>query len=167
MTTKFPTLSRPALELANLPVNSGENVSAAAIIHDDRGHILLQLRENLPQVAFGGYWGLFGGRVEAGETPLSGLVRELQEELSAEPPTTPDLYSTVAWNGGGIGDSVRTRHYFLVPISSLVLSDFKLGEGADMAVVAREKVPQEFHVMPHDHLALSMFWGAAYSDARG
>ena len=149
MTEGFSALSPSTRALVNVPVKPGEDVSAAAIIHDNAGNILLQLREDLPKVAFGGYWGLFGGRVEAGETPLIGLARELQEELS--------------WNGGGIGDVVRTRHYFLVPINPLRLSEFELGEGADIAIAAAAEVPHTYNVMPHDHLALSMFWGSAYS----
>jgi len=30
---------------------------------------------------YGGYWGLPGGTVEAGETPLEGMTREIKEEL--------------------------------------------------------------------------------------
>lgn len=163
MTEGFSALSPSTRALVDVPVKPGEDVSAAAIIHDNAGNILLQLREDLPKVAFGGYWGLFGGRVEAGETPLIGLARELQEELSAEPAVAPDLFSTIAWNGGGIGDVVRTRHYFLVPINPLRLSEFELGEGADIAIAAAAEVPHTYNVMPHDHLALSMFWGSAYS----
>jgi 8-oxo-dGTP diphosphatase len=163
MTGGFQMLSEPAEETMARPVKSGEDVSAAALIYDRNNNALLQLREDLPKVAFGGYWGLFGGRVESGETPLIGLARELEEELSIRLEITPKLFSSVAWNGGGIGDIVRTRHYFLVPISPLLIVNFKLGEGADIAIASVNDVPDNFNVMPHDHLALSMFWRTAYS----
>jgi 8-oxo-dGTP pyrophosphatase MutT (NUDIX family) len=40
------------------------------------GRIAMQQRDDMP------YWGLFGGWIEAGETPESAAVRELVEELS-------------------------------------------------------------------------------------
>lgn len=162
----FAILSESNAAASRRPVAEGEDISAAAIIHDADGNVLLQLREEIPKVAFGGYWGLFGGRVEIDETPLTGLARELEEELSIMPGIAPALFSTIAWNGGGLGPTIRTRHYFLVPISPLVLSDFKLGEGADMAIAKPSCVPSDFSVMPHDHLALSMFWGTAYARNR-
>lgn len=47
-----------------------------------RGGYALQLRDNKPDIAGPGLWGLFGGTLKAGEDPAQGLVRELQEELS-------------------------------------------------------------------------------------
>ncbi len=147
-----------------LPVQAGTDVSAGAIIHDPAGRVLLQLREDRPNVSFGGYWGLFGGRIETGETPYEGLLRELEEELAFTPPERPAHFSSVAWNGGGLGHEVRTRHYFLVPLNELNMDDFQLGEGADMIRASASQVPSELNVMPHDHLALSMWWGSAYAE---
>ena len=54
------------------------------------------------KVAFGGYWSLFGGAVDEGETPLEGALRELEEETGiklTEEPTfirkhmTPNKYN--------------------------------------------------------------------------
>jgi 8-oxo-dGTP pyrophosphatase MutT (NUDIX family) len=147
-----------------LPVEPGMDVSAGAIIHDPEGRVLLQLRDNRPDVAFGGYWGLFGGRIEAGETPWQGLLRELEEELSFTPPERPAYFSTIAWNGGGLGALVRTRHYFLVGLGNLNADDFRLGEGAGLIRASASQIPAELNVMPHDHLALSMWWRTAYAD---
>ena len=52
---------------------------AAAVIHDERGRILIALRpEHLHQ---GGLWEFPGGKVEAGEDSRRALARELKEEL--------------------------------------------------------------------------------------
>src|SRR5207245_11569256 len=42
----------------------------------------LQLRDNVPTIASPGYWALFGGAIDGGETPLAAIRRDLREELS-------------------------------------------------------------------------------------
>lgn len=57
--------------------------SVKAVIHDGRGRILLQKRDDNVAIMEPGRWGLFGGQVEAGETLNAALVRELDEELNS------------------------------------------------------------------------------------
>ena len=54
---------------------------AAIILENDKGEILLYLRDNKPDIPFPNYWDLIGGHVEEGETPEEALVREVKEEL--------------------------------------------------------------------------------------
>jgi 8-oxo-dGTP pyrophosphatase MutT (NUDIX family) len=49
----------------------------ALILINNSGQIALQLRDDVPDT-----WGLFGGWMEANETPESAAQRELEEELS-------------------------------------------------------------------------------------
>ncbi len=58
---------------------------AIAIIVDNNGRVLLQLRDNTPGLEGANMWGFFGGHLEAGETPAEALLRELQEELGWRP----------------------------------------------------------------------------------
>ena len=51
-----------------------------AILRMNGGYVM-QLRDNKPDIPEPGMWGLFGGKIESGETPLIALVREIQEEL--------------------------------------------------------------------------------------
>jgi hypothetical protein len=44
----------------------GEN-AVAAIITDERGRYLMQLRDDIPGIFYPGYWGCFGGAVSAGK----------------------------------------------------------------------------------------------------
>ena len=46
---------------------------------------LCQLRDNKPGIEWPGYWGLFGGHVDRGESDLQAIWRELQEELAWVP----------------------------------------------------------------------------------
>lgn len=46
---------------------------------------LLQLRDNIPGIVYPGYWGLFGGHLEAGESPEEAIARELVEEIGYSP----------------------------------------------------------------------------------
>jgi 8-oxo-dGTP pyrophosphatase MutT (NUDIX family) len=55
--------------------------AVAAILRDENGRYLLQLRDDLPHIWYPGHWGAFGGSVEAGEDELAALHRELEEEL--------------------------------------------------------------------------------------
>lgn len=51
----------------------------AAVITDDAGRVLACRRK--PDLASGGAWEFPGGKIEAGETPVLALEREIQEEL--------------------------------------------------------------------------------------
>lgn len=53
---------------------------AAIYARDTHGRVLCQLRDDLPGIAAGGIWGLFGGKVEAGESLRGAAVREFFEE---------------------------------------------------------------------------------------
>jgi len=55
---------------------------ATVFIEDAAGRLVLQLRDDKPDIPHPGHWGPWGGRVEAGETPLEGAAREVREELT-------------------------------------------------------------------------------------
>lgn len=60
------------------------NQVATALLFDGNNKLLIYLRDDKPEISFPGYWDLFGGRVEPGETPEQALVRELKEELNID-----------------------------------------------------------------------------------
>jgi 8-oxo-dGTP diphosphatase len=57
---------------------------AAAVVVDTAGDLLLQLRDNKPDIIYPGGIGLFGGHREDNETALECVTRELAEELTYE-----------------------------------------------------------------------------------
>lgn len=54
----------------------------AGILLDDTGRVLLAQRPAGKHLA--GFWEFPGGKLEAGETPLAALARELREELGID-----------------------------------------------------------------------------------
>lgn len=52
------------------------------ILEDLKGHIALQLRDNIPFIPNPDQWAIFGGRIEQDESPRQAALREVQEELT-------------------------------------------------------------------------------------
>lgn len=61
-----------------------QGVSAIPLNPD--GKILLQQRDDRPDLAFPGCWTTFGGKMEDGETPGEAMRRELLEEIELDLP---------------------------------------------------------------------------------
>lgn len=60
----------------------------AIIIKNPAGKVLLNLRDNNPDITFSNCWTLPGGRVELNERPQQAALRELREETGLELPLT-------------------------------------------------------------------------------
>lgn len=94
-----------------------------AIIHQE-SRLLLQLRDNRPDILHPNQWGLFGGSVDPGETPAQALKRELQEELGWMPPE-PNYLMLI--EDEEIGRPLVT-YYFSVPLT-VTTDQIRLTEG--------------------------------------
>lgn len=55
---------------------------ATVFIEDAAGRLVLQLRDDKPDIPHPGHWGPWGGRVEDGENVVEGAAREVREELT-------------------------------------------------------------------------------------
>ena len=55
---------------------------AAIILENNKGELLLYLRDGKPGIPFPFHWDLFRGHVEEGETPEDALIRELKYRYS-------------------------------------------------------------------------------------
>ncbi|WP_430640057.1 NUDIX hydrolase (plasmid) [Crocosphaera watsonii WH 8501] len=95
-------------------------VVKAIIYQGDR--LLLQLRDNKPEIYYPNYWGLFGGLMEPGELPLEAIRRELEEELGWSPPNCRFLCT---WEDPTIPSMT---YVFAVPLT-VNISYLKLTEG--------------------------------------
>jgi 8-oxo-dGTP diphosphatase len=54
------------------------------ILLDEENRVLLQLRDDIPTIPYPNMWALPGGHIDAGETPLACILREVKEELGVE-----------------------------------------------------------------------------------
>jgi len=108
---------------AEFPVMLSSTVEVAlAILHQD-DQFLLQLRDDIPGIVYPGCWGFFGGHIELGESPETGLRRELEEEIGYVPPvlTAFGCYRTPE----------VVRHVYYAPLT-VALTDLVLHEGWDL-----------------------------------
>lgn len=86
--------------MAKIP--TGVSVVCIALL-DESGRVLLQKRR--ADSRYGGLWEFPGGKVEAGETGESALVREISEELGIVVAAT-DLHAEGASAGDDVGHPV-------------------------------------------------------------
>ena len=98
---------------------------AGALLYNQKGEVLLQHRDDKPNIAHPGLWSLFGGAVDARETLEEALIREIWEEL--EYPVQEKRLWLIAQQPGA------QFYIFLVPltvpIETLVLHE---GQGFDL-----------------------------------
>lgn len=110
-----------------------EQVEVAIAILYRQGQLLMQLRDNIPGILYPGYWGLFGGHIEPGETPEEALKRELLEEISYAVPEA-SLF-------GYYPEPHVLRHVFYAPLT-VELDQLVLAEGWDMGLLSPEQIQQ-------------------------
>ena len=111
-----------------------------AILLDETGRYLLQKRSATQEHP--GTWDFFGGHIEASETPIEALQRELLEELEYVPKSAV-LFAVTPRREGGV------RSFFLCTAKS---SDaFALKEGEAYAFLTREEIaelPLRDYILP-------------------
>jgi 8-oxo-dGTP diphosphatase len=103
---------------------------AIAIIAQD-GKFLMQLRDDIPGIIYPGVWGLFGGHLEPGEDPETGLKRELIEEITYAVDTLSQFDCHVS--------SRVIRHTFYTPLL-VAIDQLELREGWDLGLVTPEDI---------------------------
>lgn len=105
---------------------------AIAILYRD-GQFLMQLRDNIPTILYPGYWGLFGGHIEPGESPEEAVYRELVEEIG--------YTATGLTRFGEYGDDRVIRHVYQGPLR-VDVADLELNEGWDLGLLTPETIRQ-------------------------
>ncbi|GIE27992.1 hypothetical protein Ait01nite_010370 [Actinoplanes italicus] len=106
---------------------------ACTFLVDRSGSLLLQLRDDKAPY-YPNVWGLPGGAIEAGETPVEGAVRELWEETRLRPDGELRLFAQQE-----LPEQNRVKNYFYGTTSARQ-EDVVLGEGAAMVFIPPAEV---------------------------
>jgi 8-oxo-dGTP diphosphatase len=121
----------------------GPDRGAGVLLRDARGRVLMQLRDAFPEVARGGWWTLFGGGVEPGETLREAALREFAEETGvALDPAAPRPLARMLSSGPS-----RRRLYFFEARLDLAPAAIRVGEGAGFAFMTAAQLA-EHRVIP-------------------
>lgn len=126
-----------------------------ALIVGPDGRYLMQLRDDIPRIAYPGHWSLFGGAVEPGESDESGLRRELEEELCFRPLEIKQIIRfeyTIPQHG------IRIRRVFGFEalIEANAVAGLELREGADMEFLTVDELSAHSNVVPWDLCMVQM-----------
>ena len=106
-------------------------VAIAILYQEDK--FLMQLRDNIPTILYPGFWALFGGHIEAGETPEVAVKREVIEEIGYEAPNFTKF--------GNYEDEKVFRNVFYAPLT-VELNQLELNEGWDMGFLTAADIRQ-------------------------
>jgi len=130
--------------------------AAVALIVDEQGRYLVQLRDSKPTIFFPGHWGCFGGALEPGETDDRCLARELDEELGLDVTRLAVRhFTTFTFDFGFAGGTVIHRAFYEVNATGASLAGLSLREGRSMQLFAGPELLAE-QVVPYDRFAIWM-----------
>jgi 8-oxo-dGTP pyrophosphatase MutT (NUDIX family) len=132
----------------------GDAAAALIVVGEDERY-LMQLRDQKPNIFYPGYWGLFGGAIEHGESPEASLRRELEEELGLTVETIV-YFTEFVFDFEFAGLRRYQRQFFEVRVSENVLPNLVLGEGTKMQTFAARELLTRTRVVPFDAFAIWM-----------
>lgn len=132
--------------------------AVAAIILVGDGY-LLQLRDPKPHIFYPDHWGLFGGGMEAGESELDALLRELDEELGLKIDSQDaSRFTCLTFDFGFAGGPQQmVRAFYEVRIDAATVAALSVREGREMRVMTpAQMLDSGIPVAPYDSFALWM-----------
>jgi 8-oxo-dGTP diphosphatase len=138
-------------------LNTPHRAIAAAVVVDTAGDLLLQLRDDRPDIIYPGRIGLFGGHREGDESALECVRRELAEELTHD--IAPERFVLLASREGEDserkGGTFRGDFYLVrdIPRDKIVVT-----EGALFAIAPHEIAQIEDRLTPTARFALDAYF---------
>lgn len=130
--------------------------AAVALIIDEAGRYLVQLRDDIPTIFFPDHWGCFGGALEPGESHEQALARELGEELGLSlERRRVERFTRFTFDFSFAGGGVIDRVFYQVPIRAAETDGLTLGEGREMRLIDGPDLLAR-KVVPYDRFAVWM-----------
>lgn len=108
---------------------------AGVILHRD-GKVLMQHRDDKPEIVWPNAWAIFGGHLDPGEDPEDGARREIEEELGLRLEGPLELVYDEA-------DGHRHRFFYAAELT-VDVEALTLMEGQGMALLSEE----DLHRLP-------------------
>ncbi len=122
------------------------------------GQYLLQHREDRPEVAYPGWWSLFGGAREGAESAEEAIMRELREELELDIPNCRHLIT--CWYEIAFENRITRKAYFVVELAATQIDRLVLHEGQGMGWFnAAEIRAIADRIVPYDIGILALYEG--------
>jgi len=122
---------------------------ARALLVTADGRYLMQLRDDFPHLLVPDHWGVFGGRVEDGESPRRAIQRELFEELQFSPGQIL-WFTESAYVLPQLDVPPTQVTFFEVPIIEDDIDSMVLQEGAEMRLMSAPDLLAEPKIVPWD-----------------
>ena len=113
------------------------SVAMAIIYQEDK--YLMQLRDDIPNIAYPGVWGFFGGHIEPGEEPEAALKRELIEEINYR------VEQLTIFRCEGLDKYIR--YLYSCPLS-VPVEELELREGWDLKLLTPAEIRRGFAYSP-------------------
>lgn len=130
------------------------DVVQAILVAPQKEILLIKRTVDYPLIQ-GGYWALFGGAIEPGESPQQAMARELKEELNLEVGTIGEPFDVDPYDIPG--KQHGTQNTFICSIER-DLSKLSLTEGAGFALFTEEEI-RTLKVSPHDLSYIKKYFG--------
>jgi 8-oxo-dGTP diphosphatase len=131
----------------------------SAILANGKGKVLMQLRDDRPDLEYPAHWTLPGGYVEEDETPGEAIRRELREEMELD---IPLVYRGSHRAQRGPGGSVTVEQHLYVGRLDTPVDAIPLHEGQALRYVSAREL--EGLLIAFDHRAtLERYFGGETS----
>lgn len=113
----------------------------------------MQLRDNIPGIFYPNHWGCFGGAIDAGESSVQAVRRELWEELEFKVGKARE-FTRFQFDLTPIGAGKVLRIYYEVRVSRKAYDRFVLHEGAAVKAFTSRHLLCAETVTPYDAFAI-------------